>query len=182
MTEAEEQTLRRVGQWAGLAASAAATHRLDRTLVLAVICEESRGNPAAVKVERGFFTRYLDGLIALVRRTVSKRDDHWLRYPDVFAASYGLMQVLYPVALERGLELEYPTELCIPAIGVEAGCRQLAWCFGRVLAFTPAVEPERTRRALLRYNGGGDRAYPDRVLRWADLLRGNDVAGQGVSA
>ena len=74
---------------------------------------------------------------------------------------------MYPVALEVGMDLTYPTELCIPEIGIEAGCRVLRRCFTQTAqragnTSAPKVE------ALLAYNGGGDAQYPDRVLAWRD--------------
>lgn len=170
--------LARIVRWRKPVVRKAAAHGLPAELVLAIVAQESSGNPFAIRVEEGFFTRYLPGLRALVSHTASRRDDHWFQYRQVFACSYGLMQALYPVALERGLELQYPTELCDPELGLEAGCRQLAYLAGRIIArdgrahaavWTDAAA---TRTALLMYNGGGDQRYPDKVLAWQGRLGG----------
>jgi soluble lytic murein transglycosylase-like protein len=163
MTPARRQVCTQVVAWAPLVAAAAACRQLSPVLVLAIIAQESAGNPYAVRVERGFFRRYLAGLTALVRRTATRWDDYWMTYPDLFSASWGLMQVLYPVAIECGMVLRYPSELCDPARGIEAGCRKLA----RDRAQGAVSE----RALLLAYNGGGDLEYPGRIAAWrTDLL------------
>src|SRR5262245_26709686 len=83
-------------------------------------CQERAGDPTAIRVERGFWTRYASGIVAHIRNSTTKTDDKWLLYPDLVSASYGLMQVLYVVALERGMVLPFPTSLCDPTTGVEA--------------------------------------------------------------
>lgn len=171
-----------IARWRGIVKAKALAHGLPHDLVLAIVGQESSGNPFAIRVEEGFFNRYLPGLRNLVAHTASRRDDHWFQYRQVFACSYGLMQVLYPVALERGLELRFPTELCDPATGVEAGCRQLRYLAGRILARDGRehanvwTDPAATRTALLLYNGGGDQKYPDKVLAWRDRLAGRVTA------
>jgi soluble lytic murein transglycosylase-like protein len=138
-------------------------HGLDPILVAAVICQESGGRETAIRVERGFWKRYYEGIMRLIRSTPSTRDNHWAQYPDLFACSYGLMQVLYPVALELGLVLDFPTDLCKPERGIQAGCMKLQQCFKQA--------NQSQRQALLRYNGGGDPAYPDKIARWAADLK-----------
>lgn len=170
--------LSKILRWRELARSFGKAHGIDGELVLAVIAQESSGNPYAIRPEPGFFQRYLPGLRRLVSHSVSKRDDRWFQYPHVFACSYGLMQVMYPVALERGLDLAYPTELCDPKIGLEAGCRHLAFLATRVLGEDgrrhpdALADPRALRTVLLLYNGGGDPNYPDRILNWRDRLNG----------
>lgn len=171
-----------IARWRGLAKRKGLQHGVPCDLVLALIAQESGGNPYAIRVEEGFFTRYLPGLRRLVSHTASRRDDHWFQYRQVFACSYGLMQVLYPVALERGLELRYPTELCDPDLGTEAGCRHLRYLAGRIIArdgrphLNVWADMEATRTALLLYNGGGNQTYPARVLAWRDRLAGRQAA------
>lgn len=140
---------------------------MDRWLILAVIAQESAGDPWAVRVERGFFRRYLKGLLALVKRTVSKADDQWMQYPDWFSASYGLMQVMLPVAIELGFSFRYPTELLDPHTNIRLGVKKLRACFARPIG----TDPEPIFRALSRYNGGGDILYPEKVIEWKiDLM------------
>lgn len=166
ITPARLVVIRRAGAFAGLIAPRADRLRLDRLLVLAVVCQESAGDPCAARVERGFWRRYGAGVAANVKASVSTVDDRWVLYPDFMAASYGLMQVLYAVALEVGMDLPYPTSLCDPALGIEAGCRVLRRCFDQALI---------TRDALLRYNGGARAAYASEVLAWRADAEASDL-------
>ena len=117
-----------------------------------------------MRVEPEFWQRYKPGIIADLARAGMAR---WARWPDLVSASYGLMQVMVPTALERGIALAYPTSLCDPATGIRAGVAQLTWCFAQVRkdSTTPIVE------ALSRYNGGGDADYPALVEAWRRELR-----------
>lgn len=162
MTPARRHVCTQVVRWAAIAQAHATAHGLEPLLVLAIIAQESAGNPYAVRVERGFFRRYFDGLTALVRRTPGRWDDYWMTYPDLFSASWGLLQVLYPVAIECGMVLRYPSELCDPLRGIEAGCRKLARDRARGATSEHAL--------LLAYNGGGDPEYPARVAAWRTAL------------
>ena len=133
---------------------------LDPATVCAVIEQESAWNTYAIRSESksGFARRYGRAYARIVRQTVSKRDDRWFRYPDIFYTSYGLMQVMYPVAVEQlgGDDLQYPTLLCMPEIGISYGCSLLAL---KIRAAGGAVH-----KGLLYYNGGGNPRYPDEVL------------------
>lgn len=136
----------------------------DPWLILAVVAQESAGDPCAVRVEPDFWARYKDGIIADLAKAGMAR---WARFPDVVSASYGLMQVMVPVALERGITLAFPTSLCDPETGIRAGIAQLDYCFSKVPAgtTTPIVE------ALQRYNGGADASYAPGVQAWrTDLM------------
>lgn len=134
---------------------------LDPCLVAAVVCAESSGNPYAIKPELGFWTRYLSGILDFVRRSPSKRDDRWAQYNQIYSCSYGLMQILYQTARELGFDPQFPTELCGP-MGVQAGCAKLKKCLTQ--------SGGSVRQALLKYNGGGDPEYPDRVLTFFDTI------------
>ena len=162
-----ERVVRRVLTFEPLALTAANDHRLDLDLVLGIVCQESAGVPTALRPEPGFWRRYGANILRAALASKSQRDDRWMAYPEIASASYGLMQVMYPVAIEDGMDLRYPTDLCDPAIGLDAGCLHFAKCLQR------AGGP--TRPGLLRYNGGGDPRYDDKVLAWRDdvvLLRG----------
>lgn len=125
-------------------------------VIAGLVLQESSGNTYAIKCERGFFKKYFRNLKALITRTASRTDDRWFEYPEIFSASYGLCQVMYPVALEHGFNLRFPTELCDPDIGLDAGCKHLR----KHLTATN----ENLVRALQRYNGGGDLLYATKVL------------------
>lgn len=134
----------------------AARHGLSPDLVQAVCLVESSGKTHAYRYEPGFWTRYLQ----------SKPEWDGAN-PERVSASYGLMQVMFPVAVEFGMERSEPPEyLFVPLIGLDYGCRvlreRLEWASGDL------------RAALAAYNGGkgGNRpgtrlrnaAYADKVL------------------
>lgn len=128
----------------------ATRHELPPDLVQAVCMVESSGNADAFRFEPRFWATYMAGKPewdgAVVRRVSS---------------SYGLMQVLYVVALENGYPRnDAPEYLFVPTIGLEYGCRVLAerlkWAKGDV------------RAALASYNGGKRGNSPGGVLRNAD--------------
>jgi len=174
MNPARQAVLTRVLGWRPLVEHIAASWALDPWLVLAVVAQESAGNPYAVRPEPGFWRRYGANVLRAAAASLTKRDDHWVQYPDLADASYGLMQCLYVTATELGADLEYPTELCDPAIGLEWGCKKLAQCFTK--ARQSSVPVQVVRSALLKYNGGADGAYPDKVLAWyTDLQAPNAV-------
>ena len=137
----------------------AARHGLDPQLVEAVCWIESSGRTHAYRFEPDFWERYL-------RRSPAYDGAN----PDRVSASYGLMQVMFPTAVDHGMPPTEPPEyLFVPLVGLEWGCRILAqrlvWAKGDV------------RKALASYNGGqgnwlGARpqAYADKVLaQWARL-------------
>lgn len=151
-----------ITRWYDLVRRVAPNHNLPPELVLAVIAQESSGDPCAVRVERGFWQRYQTNIEAIIKATPSRLDDPWIKFPDFASSSYGLMQVMYIVAIERGISLRFPTSLCDPEVGVTAGCRQLQWLMRQ-------VGNDKTR-ALLRYNGGGDKGYPAKIFGWQEKL------------
>ena len=75
--------------------------------------------------------------------------------------SYGLCQVMLAVAREYGFG-GWPCELCRPETGLKYGAMHLAAKMRQAGGDTT--------KALLLYNGGGDKAYPAKVLAWAELI------------
>lgn len=135
----------------------AARHGLDPDLVQAVALVESSGLTHAYRFEPAFWDRYLHD-----------KPEWDGANPARVSASYGLMQVMFPVAVEHGMPRSDPPEyLFVPLIGLDYGCRvlaaRLAWAQGDVSA------------ALASYNGGKggnapggplrNQAYVDRVRR-----------------
>jgi hypothetical protein len=152
---------------------------LTPALVAGIIVQESAGpfvlpdgsaNPYAFRPEPGFFNRYLPGLKALVARTADKSDDRWFGYSQVFSGSYGLMQIMYPVALERGFVFKFPHELCDPERNIEVGTGHLAYLRTRL------ANPSETA-TLLSWNGGGDPTYPAKVLAHMRAIEAARVLG-----
>ena len=74
------------------------------------------------------------------------------------------MQVLGQVAREEGFAGELPS-LCEPMNGLEYGCKKLTRCF--------AGENGNVTLALLRYNGGGDPDYAEKVLARIEKYKEN---------
>ncbi len=123
--------------------AAALRHSLNPDIVEAVVLVESSDNPRAYRYEPGFWTKYLED------------DPAWNgSNPRVVSASYGLCQVLYPVAVEHGL-VGAAVQLYQPACGLEYGCRHLSyqyrWAHGDI------------KSALAAYNGGRVKNEPGRV-------------------
>lgn len=111
-------------------------HALSPDLVQAVCIVESAGLTNAYRVEPAFWDRYLKG-----------KPEWDGANPARVSASYGLMQVMFPVAVEHGMARTEPPEyLFVPLIGLDYGCRVLAkrleWARGDL------------RSALASYNGG----------------------------
>ena len=148
--------LRALEPWKDLIKIYADKYNLDPNIVAGVVYQESGGNAYAFRPEPGFWRRYYDGIMRLVRRTKNKFDDRWAKYPDVASASYGLMQPLYVVALEHGTVLRYPTELCDPCRNLDLGCKHLRQKIDSVGGDV--------NKGLLRYNGGGDKNYPQKIF------------------
>ena len=71
------------------------------------------------------------------------------------------MQTMYPCVIEMvpsvAAKIDFPTELCDPEIGLDAGCailkKKLDGANGDV------------RQGLLHWNGGADTEYPDKVMK-----------------
>jgi soluble lytic murein transglycosylase-like protein len=142
--------------YAGALVSTAKHIELSPALVACVVLQESGGDPAAVRYEGGFFLRYIEwrgrtGLPGHVPAAgCSLATEKRLR-----AFSFGLMQVMGETARERGFRGVFLTELLDAAVNLEVGCEYLR----HLVKQTGNVE-----RALLRYNGGGNKAYAKEVL------------------
>jgi soluble lytic murein transglycosylase-like protein len=99
---------------------AAARYTLPENLIAAIIHVESAGNPLAIRYEPDFFTTYIVPCRVKVIPPCSKTTEQRAR-----AMSWGLMQIMGQVARERGFIGPFLSELCLPEIGIEYGCRQL---------------------------------------------------------
>jgi len=138
--------------------AAAREYGIDPKLLAALIIQESSGDARARRAEPRFYQKYLEGkpLIGDVPATASRDTERWLR-----SMSYGLCQVMGQVAREHGYKGDL-LDLFDPAKNIDLGARILALhlrAMSRVASSEGAV-----RAALLRYNGGGDSTYPDKVL------------------
>jgi hypothetical protein len=140
----------------------AGTFGLDPALMCAIAEQESSWDPFALRSESesGFMKRYGAAYTKLVQESATKVDDKWIRFEDIFYASYGLLQTMYPVIIETfplaASALTYPTRLCDPHEGLSYGCR----LFARKLSQANQKVP----KALLFWNGGANPEYPAEVL------------------
>ena len=146
-------------------------HGLDPDVATAVVLQESAGRTEAFRHEPAYFLRYL----------ATKRE--WDgAIPRRVASSYGLMQLMYPTALDRGYPKGDPPEyLFVPTIGLEYGCRHLAWCLAWADGDTKAM--------CAAYNGGAtadngpsraikrNQSYVEGVLRWLARVKAGEVTG-----
>jgi soluble lytic murein transglycosylase-like protein len=114
--------------------TASAAHGLDPDVVQAVCLTESSGKTHAYRHEPAFWRRYL-----------APKAEWKTANPDRVSSSYGLMQIMYPVACELGYA-DKPEVLFVPEVGLHWGCRKLAalvkWANGNL------------DQALAAYNGG----------------------------
>jgi soluble lytic murein transglycosylase-like protein len=131
-----------------LAQRAAEAHELWPELVCAIVEQESAWDPWALRYEPAFYESYIAPQIA--RGEIAGVTESRAR-----AFSWGLMQVMGQVAREHGFTGALAS-LCDPAVGLEIGCR--------VFAAKLAAAEGNVTRALLLWNGAGNRDYPAAVL------------------
>jgi soluble lytic murein transglycosylase-like protein len=136
---------------------------LEPDVVEAMVRTESSGKAHAYRFEPGYWDKYCK-THPLFRHGV----------PDRIAASYGLMQVMYPTAYALGFRDE-PEALFVPQQSLLYGVRlmqqNLAWSQGNVDAALAAYNGGRIKRNLVApYQHG---AYINKVRRHlADIRAG----------
>lgn len=135
----------------------AAIYGVKPETIACIILQESSGNPWAFETEKNqlmskFLWKTAGALIGFVPKVTP-----WLFTEKVLrSSSFGLMQILGETARERGFDRQYLTELFVPEVNVQWGCL----IFSKMLQ---SVNGD-IRAGLLRWNGGGDRQYPDKVF------------------
>jgi soluble lytic murein transglycosylase-like protein len=123
-------------------------------LVCAVIEQESKWDPWAVRYEKAFQEKYISPLIARgVLKTfgASGHTEAVLR-----SCSFGLMQVMGQVAREHGFLGAFLSEVCDPERAVELGCSHLAGKLEKANG--------NAAQALQLWNGGTNPRYAAEVL------------------
>jgi soluble lytic murein transglycosylase-like protein len=142
-----------------IAEKKAAEHGLDPAVVCAVIEQESGWNPWLERYEPLFFERYLENpaMYNEVRGWLKSASFHASFATEIRNRAYsrGLMQTMGATARVQGFAGPLG-ELHEPETGIEVGCRVLKGCLGRAKGDIA--------KALLGYNGGGNKKYPDEVL------------------
>ena len=134
----------------------AAQFHLDPDLVEAIVLTESSGKAHAYRFEPGFWDRYM--------KTKPQWDG---ANPERVSSSYGLMQIMYPVACEIGFTETAPEYLFVPTIGLLWGCKKLR----SLLDWAK----QNTDQALAAYNGGkgGNEKPPYRNQWYVDKVKRN---------
>lgn len=132
----------------------AQAHGLDPALVAAVVWQESAFNTDGFRHEREFWNRYMKTTPMYAGLN-----------PRRYSSSYGLMQCMWVVAVERGFDPKLPPEsLFVPLIGLTYGCKQLAMLLE--WSKQQGAGPLMVEAALASYNGGrGGNRQSDKPLR-----------------
>ena len=129
--------------YASVIADTATRHSLEPILIAAIAQTESSCRADAFRHEPGFWKRYM-----------AKSAQYAHLNPRRYSSSYGLMQPMWLVAIEEGLDPALPPEtLFIPEQSLEFGCRRFAKCLAWAQRFG-APEKDMLLSALAAYNGG----------------------------
>lgn len=94
--------------------AAALTHAIDPDLLEALVLTESSGQTDAFRFEAGFFQLYLKDKPLYAKEN-----------PRRVSSSYGLCQIMYPVAVELGYT-GAPEGLFAPEMSLNYGAKKLA--------------------------------------------------------
>lgn len=142
--------------------SAAQRHGLGACVLAGLVAQESAGDTWATRPEPLY--KWLFGDDSHERPRLKLPSLRRLVKLDLYEQriSFGLCQVMGAVAREHGWD-GWLTELCRPEIGLEYGARHLAWCLKRAGGDLAG--------GLLKYNGGGDKSYPQKVQQWAQHFK-----------
>lgn len=129
---------------------AAVKHSLDPNVVEAIVMTESSGYADAFRFEPGFWKRYL-----------AKNPTYAGENPRRVSSSYGLMQIMLPVARELGFSGE-PELLFLPAVNLDWGCKK----FAQLLQWAN----DDLAKALEAYNGGKGSVGSEATTRYASKV------------
>lgn len=134
-------------------------HQVPFDIIIAMICQESGGDRWAVRYEQAFFSRYIaskdrGSLLGFIPRETkcTLMTEKFLR-----ANSFGLMQIMGETAREIGFKGPL-LSLTVPSINVALGCQYFA---AKLKQHGGDVD-----KALLSWNGGGNKKYPFMVRKW----------------
>lgn len=137
----------------------------DPWVLKAIAVAESGQDWMAYRPEPKFFKRYIQGKAGWAGH-------RYYDQPQIIAASWGLMQVMYTTACELGWEREFcPWDLLKPAANIRTGARLLAQKLDRYGNLSSAVSAYNA--GVARIDGGRyqNQAYVDKVMRLAETVR-----------
>ena len=124
----------------------------DPDLLEAIVMIESGGHYYAYRHEPVFY-----------RSLIKRRPEYAGRHPEEVSASYGLMQIMYPTAVDLGFNGQ-PWDLFAPTESLKWGTRYLDECFKWAYRKGPDEPYEVIQAsALASYNGGRWRNEPDDI-------------------
>lgn len=146
-----------------LARRKAQEYKVPEHVFCGLIEQESSWDTWAVRYEPAFYNRYIQPLVekGVVKTETEARGR---------AFSYGLGQVMGQVAREFGFTGKWLTELCNPEVGLQYS----AFVLSRKIMAAKGIISD----GLLRYNGGGDPDYPNKVMTRA--VKYQQTAGVGL--
>lgn len=138
-------------------------------IVGGIIERESAWNPKAERYEPAFYDRYLRDNEEWQRRI----EEHGWQICHV-ASSWGLMQIMFVTAWERGYRGD-PSALVIPELSLLYGMKHLAWLFARHEGVSGIEDAVAAYNAgTVRLNAEGQYVnwqYVDFVFRVANELK-----------
>jgi len=168
----------KVKEYSTLIKYSAAQYNVDAELMAAIVIKESSGYPYKPRFEPGFYRKYIH------LEPKAKLGGLWPRWTDDYygefkerldrSTSWGHGQIMGQVARELGFDGQYLSELCDPELNLPLMAKFLSFKF-KEGSEDGLVGQELRRFVLLRYNGGGDKEYPDSVL--AKLIDARRIFG-----
>ena len=147
----------KVTRWRNIVDKWACEIGVSQALIFAVIQMESGGDEKAYRYEPGYYKRYieknLDWNLLMMKYNYKPRD---------VAASYGLMQLMFPTAFPYKKNLK-PTELYEPNTNIRIGTAYLAGLLKK-------YDGDKLQ-ALAHYNGGAGGARAVRLSKDTQATR-----------
>jgi soluble lytic murein transglycosylase-like protein len=143
----------------------AVVYGLDPLLVAAIILKEISGNPCAMRYEPNFqYIHNAKHYAELIESTYETE-------VRAQSTSWGFMQVMGAVAREHDHN-GWLSELCIPRIGIEYGCRHLKTMFNRHNHLDSAIAAYNAGSPRFLENGNYvNQKYVDKVLKTYNQLK-----------
>ena len=139
-------------------------------VVAGIIQRESAWDTKAERCEPAFYEKYLSDNDEWQRRI----EDHGWQICHV-ASSWGLMQIMFVTAWERGYRGN-PTALTVPEVSLLYGTKHLAWLLDRYEGIAGIADMVAAYNAgNVRLNDNGqyvNQPYVDYVFQIADQLKG----------